>query len=219
VQADTWLLADTMSELGCAAQARVLDLCTGTGALAVAAAQAGAAEVTAVDLSYRSSANAWLNVRRHGVPATIRRGDLFGALSGGAQFDLILANPPYVPSFSSRPSRHRVDRCWDAGADGRLLIDRICLGAFDRLAPGGSLLLVQSDVADADRTLRALRDSGFDAEVVRRVAEVFGPVMRARAAAMEDNGLIEQGQVTEQLVVIHATRSLDSPVVELEVSA
>lgn len=220
VQADTWLLADTMAELGCADQARVLDLCTGTGALAIAAAQAGAAEVTAVDLSYRSSANAWLNARRHGVQATIRRGDLFGALAEGAQFDLILANPPYVPSFTARPtqpSRHRVDRCWDAGADGRLLLDRICLGAFDRVAPGGCLLIVQSDVADERRTLTHLRDRGFEAEVVRRETEEFGPVMWSRAEAMRENGLIEQGQSVEELVVIHATRSVPRDG-ELEVS-
>lgn len=138
VQADTWLLADAMAHLGCAAGAKVLDLCTGTGALAVAAALAGASDVTAVDLSYRSSANAWLNARRHGVRATVRHGDLFGALAGPDRFDLILANPPYVPSRSGRPSRHRLDRCWDAGPDGRLLLDRICDEAYDRVIPGGA---------------------------------------------------------------------------------
>lgn len=219
VQADTWLLADTMIELGRARGARVLDLCTGTGALAVAAALAGAAEVTAVDLSYRSSANAWLNARRHGVRATVLRGDLFGALATSEQFDLILANPPYVPSFSARPSRHRVDRCWDAGVDGRSVLDRICRGAFNRVAPGGSLLLVQSDVAGEDHTLTALLQSGFDAAVVRRVSEEFGPVMRSRAAVMRENGLIAQGQVAEELVVISATRPSVAPAVELEVSA
>jgi len=217
-QADSWLLADTMAALGCAAQARVLDLCTGTGVLAVAASLAGAAEVTAVDLSYRSSANAWLNARRHGVRARVRRGDLFGALPHGEQFDLVLANPPYVPSTSSRPARHQVDRCWDAGLDGRMLLDRICLEAGDWVAPGGCLLLVQSDVADEQRSLRQLWRKGFMAEVVRRQDEEFGPVMRSRSDAMRENGLIEPGQSVEQLVVIHATRPVPGDR-ELEVSA
>ncbi|GGB80387.1 methyltransferase [Knoellia flava TL1] len=206
VQADTWLLADTMTELGCAVGARVLDLCTGTGALAVAAALAGATDVTAVDLSYRSSANAWINARRHGVPVTVLRGDLFAALDEVGQFDLILANPPYVPSFTSRPSRHRVDRCWDAGPDGRLLLDRICREAYAHVAPGGSLLIVQSDVADVDATTRCLVQYGFGVEVVRREPEAFGPVMRARAAAMRRRGLVAEGQELEELAVVRAVR-------------
>lgn len=218
VQADTWLLADTMAELGLAREARVLDLCTGTGSLAVAAALAGAAEVTAVDLSYRSSANAWVNARRHGVRARVLRGDLFGALAGGERFELVLANPPYVPSFTRRSSRHRIDRCWDAGPDGRLLLDRICREAFDWVVPGGSLLLVQSDVADESRTVECLQDSGFEAEVVRREVEEFGPVMRARARMLRAHGLIADGQPAEELVVVRATRT-SSDVTVLEATA
>ena len=220
VQADTWLLADTMADLGCASGARVLDLCTGTGALAVAAALAGAAEVTAVDLSFRSSANAWVNARRHGVEVAVLRGDLFGALTGSRQFDLITANPPYVPSFSTRLSRHRLGRCWDGGPDGRVLLDRICGEAYDRVAPGGSLLLVQSNVADEERTLESLRDNGFEAEVVRREVEEFGPVMRSRARAMSGHGLIAEDQVVEELVVVRATRAATSDAMQsLELEA
>lgn len=218
VQADTWLLADTMTELGVAPGARVLDLCTGTGALAVAAALSGAAEVTAVDLSFRSSANAWLNLRRHGVRVRVLRGDLFAALSDGERFDLIVANPPYVPSATSRPARHRLGRCWDAGPDGRLLLDRICGEAFERVAPGGSLLIVQSDVARAELTLSRLRDTGFEAEVVRRQVVALGPVMRSREKQLRDSGLLTGGEPVEELVVVRAVKAL-SPVHEIEASA
>lgn len=207
VQADTWLLADTMTELGIARGARVLDLCTGTGALAVAAALDGAAEVTAVDLSFRSSATAWFNARRHGVPVTVLRGDLFDALGSTGDFDLVLANPPYVPSFASRSTRHRLGRCWDGGPDGRLLLDRICREAFDHVAPGGSLLLVQSDVADVAATLSGLEARGFAVEAVRSEPEPFGPVMRSRAAAMRRRGLIGAQQQDERLVVVRAVRT------------
>ena len=209
VQADTWLLADTLRELDLAAGADVLDLCTGTGALAVAAGLEGAASITAVDISLRSAANAWLNSRRHGVTAEVRRGDLFEALAPGRQFDVVLSNPPYVPASTDRLPRHTVSRCWDAGIDGRRLLDRICAGASDRLRPGGSLLLVQSAVADDARTVRRLRRQGLDVEVVRRERVPFGPVMTARAELLRARGLGVAGDDVEELVVIRAVRAAE----------
>lgn len=219
VQADTWLLADTMHDLGLALGSTVLDVCTGTGALAVAAVRAGAAKVTAVDLSVRSAANAWLNARRHGVPVRVLRGDLFGPLDAEDDFDLVVSNPPYVPSRSGRLPRHTVSRCWDGGPDGRLLLDRICTESFGRLRPGGSLLMVQSTVAGDVRSVLGLRESGFDVEVVRRESEPFGPVMRSRARELHSRGLIAQGQSHEELVVIRATKPLDAAPRTLEVAA
>lgn len=81
----------------------MLDVGTGTGALALAAARAGAVSVTAVDVSLRSVAAAWLNSRLHRVACTVHWGDLC-ALVAGQQFDLILANPPLFrrPPMSCR---------------------------------------------------------------------------------------------------------------------
>ena len=207
VQADTWLLADTLGGLNLAAGARVLDLCTGTGALAVAAGLGGAVEVTAVDISRRSAANAWINSRWHGVPTRVVRGDLFGALSPHERFDVVVSNPPYVPAPTARPSRHRQSRAWDAGRDGRLLLDRICAEAFDWLHPGGTLLMVHSAVSGEARSLERLQESGFTADIVGRCPVPFGPVMRARAEMMVADGLLAEGQVEEELVVIRATRA------------
>src|SRR5690348_9899366 len=94
---DTDLLADVMVRGGYARDRHVLDVGTGSGALALTAAAAGAASVTAVDVSLRSVAAAWLNSRLHGLPVRVRRGDLFGPVAGG-RFDLVVANPPYVPA-------------------------------------------------------------------------------------------------------------------------
>lgn len=207
VQADTWLLADTLHELELAAGARVLDMCTGTGALAVAAGLGGAAAVTAVDISVRSTANAWINSRWHGVPTRVVRGDLFQALAARERFDVVVCNPPYVPSLRRRPSRHRQSRAWDAGRDGRLLIDRICVDAFDWLRPGGTLLMVHSTVSNETRSLERLRDRGFDARIIRRQVVPFGPVMHARAEMMRRDGLLAPDQLDEELVVIQATRT------------
>lgn len=205
VDSDTSLLIDVLREGSYPAGRRVLDLGTGTGAVALAAAQCGATSVTAVDLSLRSVAAAWLNSRLHRVPCRVRRGDLCNPVAG-ERFDLILANPPYVPAASTVLPRHRISRCWDAGLDGRALLDRICAKAPALLSPEGLMLVVHSAVCDEDITRKRFAEAGLQAEVLTRRTVPFGPIMRARAGMLETRGLIEPGQGEEQLVVIRARR-------------
>ncbi len=203
VDSDTTLLIDVLHEGGYAASRRVLDIGTGTGALALAAARAGAASVTAVDLSLRSVVAAWLNSRLHRVPCTLHRGDLFEPVLG-QHFDLILANPPYVAAATDALPRHRINRCWDGGHDGRAVLDRICAEGPARLTPEGVMLIVHSAICDADVTISRLADAGLRAEVLARCTVPFGPVMRLRAAMLETRGLVTPGQSDEELVVIGA---------------
>lgn len=181
----------------------VLDVCSGTGALGIEAFRAGAASLTAVDLSRRSALASWLNSRLHGVPATIRLGDLFAPVLPH-RFDLVLANPPYMPAASLLLPRHRMARCWDAGPDGRILLDRICAGASSVLNEDGVLLLVQSGLANEQATLDRLAKAGLVPEVLARAHIPFGPVLRARAPALRACGLLGPDQVKEELVVIEA---------------
>lgn len=183
----------------------MLDVGTGTGALALAAARAGAVSVTAVDVSLRSVAAAWLNSRLHRVACTVHWGDLC-ALVAGQQFDLILANPPYVPAATDVLSRHRISRCWDGGLDGRVLLDRLCVEGSDLLAVDGMMLVIHSAVCDEEITLKRFADTGLQADVVARCWVPFGPVMRARVAMLEARGLVEPGQREEELVIIGARR-------------
>jgi release factor glutamine methyltransferase len=192
-----------MTAGGYAAGRRVLDIGTGTGALALAASRAGAASVTAVDLSLRSIAATWINCRIHRVRCTLHHGDLFRPVAG-QRFDLILANPPYVPAATNALSRHAISRCWDGGVDGRAVLDRLCAGAAGLLAPEGTMLVVHSAVCDDTATLRRFTDAGLRADVLARSTIPFGPVMRLRAAMLEARGLIEPGQCDEDLVVIAA---------------
>jgi release factor glutamine methyltransferase len=203
-EGDTEMLADVLRRGGFALGRSVLDIGTGSGALALAAARAGATSVTAVDLSLRSVAATWMNSRLHGVSVRVHRGDLFTPVEG-RRFDLVLANPPYVPAATSMLPRHRKARCWDAGPDGRAVLDRICAGVSDVLAPGGEVLIVHSVLCDTDRTLRALADTGLGARVLARATVPFGPVMRSRAAMLEARGLIRPGQRYEDLVVVGAS--------------
>ena len=205
VDSDTSLLTEVLHEGGYAAGRRVLDIATGTGALALAAVRAGAGSVTAVDVSIRSVAATWINSRLHGAPVTVRRGDLCEPVPG-QHFDLILANPPYVPARTHPAPRHRIARCWDAGPDGRAMLDRLCTDAPALLDPDGMLLLVHSAISDDASTLCRLAEAGLNAEVLARGTVPFGPVMHARTAMLESRGLIEPGQREEELVVIGARR-------------
>ena len=204
-ESDTELLADVVRRGDHARDRDVLDIGSGGGALALAAAQAGARSVTAVDLSLRSVATTWLNSRLARVPVRVHRGDLFGPVAG-RRFGLVLSNPPYVPAETPDLPRHRKARCWDAGPDGRALLDRICAGVPDVLTPDGTVLLVHSAVCDADATVAALDRAGLEAREVARVTVPFGPVMHARALLLESRGLVARGQRSEELVVVEGRR-------------
>jgi release factor glutamine methyltransferase len=183
------------------AGARVLDVCTGSGIVAVSAALAGA-EVTAVDVSRRAVLAARLNARVNGVRVRALRGDLLAPVRG-ERFDLIVSNPPYVPDDGSLPPRG-LERAWKAGADGRAVLDRLCDEAPGLLAPGGTLLLVHSSVCGEDETLQRLSARGLRAEVVERRRGPLGPLLRARAPLLEASGLLEPGAREEDVIVVRA---------------
>lgn len=125
---------------------RILDLCTGSGCLAVLAAKAfPRARVDASDVSRGVLAVAARNVARHRLRSRVRlvRSDLLVALSR-RRYDLILSNPPYVDAASMRalPPEHRHEPrlALAGGADGLALVRRILLQAGDCLQPRGLLV-------------------------------------------------------------------------------
>lgn len=125
---------------------RVLDLCTGTGCLAVLAAKAfPRARVDAADLSRAALAVAGRNVSRHRLRRRVQlvRSDLFQAL-GQRRYDLIVTNPPYVDARAMRALpreyRHEPRLALAGGADGLALVRRILQQAAEHLAPKGLLV-------------------------------------------------------------------------------
>ena len=206
-QDDTSLLIEALKRQVMTDSTRVLDLCAGTGALSVAAAKAGAGRVLAVDISHRAIVNVGLNRLLNNVGVEARRGDLTEALNGEV-FDLVVSNPPYVPSEIDELPVTGIERAWNAGTSGRVLLDRIIASAPDVLAPGGSLLLLQSVLCDVGKTEAMLEERGMSAEVVASRSIPFGPVLRSRRAMLERRGLIEHGQEIEELVVLRACKPL-----------
>jgi len=207
-QQDSHLLIDTMEVSGLVRGSRVLDLCTGSGVVAIAAAQMGAGSVTAFDICARAARCSRDNARVAGVDVDIRCASWTCALAC-EPFDLVVSNPPYVPSppHGGRiPAAAGPESSWNGGVDGRIMLDPLCHCAATLLRGGGSMLLVQSALADVGRSLKALRDSGLDVEIVASQWISFGPVLSARAGWLERTGRIPRGCREEQLVVIRADK-------------
>lgn len=204
-QEDSWLLIETMHRTTPVEGRRVLDLCTGSGVLAVAAAQLGAADVTAVDVCPRAVQCSLNNAATAGVKVDVRQGELPDALAC-EPFDVVLCNPPYVPASPAVPAPAGPAQAWDAGDDGRLVLDPLCAAAPRLLADRGTILIVQSEFAGVDRTLDMLTAGGLDAEVVLWQWIRFGPVLMSRAKWLEETGLLDMGRRAERLAVVRAEK-------------
>ena len=94
----------------------------------------------------------------------------------------------------------------DAGYDGRLVLDPLCMAANDMLADGGTMLLVQSEFAGPRKTLAAVASSGLDTDIVAWQWIPFGPVLSSRAAWLEATGGLQAGRREEELLVIRAEK-------------
>ncbi len=130
---------------------RILDLCTGSGCLAILAALAcPRARVDASDLSSAALAVARRNVAAYRLGRRVRvvRSDLFAALAP-ARYDLIVCNPPYVPARQMRrlppEYRHEPALALGGGADGLDFVRRLLAEAHRHLAPRGALVVEVGD--------------------------------------------------------------------------
>ena len=154
------LLADLLDRSTIPAGARVLDLGTGSGVLAVCAAQ-HAAEVAAVDINPAAVRCARINALLNGVEdrLTVYEGDLFAPVAGRT-FDVVLFNPPYFRG----PPRSPLDRAFRATD----VIERFAAGLPAALAPGGKALLVLSTNGEQAATLQALAEVGYASRPLAR---------------------------------------------------
>ena len=124
----------------------VLDLCTGSGCLAIIAAKLfPKARIDAVDLSADALEVAKINLRRHRLKRRISlfRGSLFAPVKG-RRYDLIITNPPYVSAAAMRrlppEYRHEPAMALAGGLDGLDLVRRILKSAAKHLNPGGAIM-------------------------------------------------------------------------------
>jgi release factor glutamine methyltransferase len=209
-QQDSHLLIDVMDRAGLLPGRRVVDLCTGSGVVAIGAAERGAAAVTAFDICPRAVRCARANALAVGVDVDVHVGSWTRAIEFGT-YDVVVCNPPYVPhapddDIDDIPAHLGPAWAWDAGPDGRLVLDPLCTSASGLLDGGGTMLVVQSEFSGVERSLEALRDVGLIAEVVAEQWIPFGPILSARAKWFERMGWLQHGRRDEKLVVIRADK-------------
>lgn len=170
---DTEVLVNWAIELLSAApvglRRRVVDLGTGSGAIALAVKHAcPAADVLATDISAAALGVARANAARLGLEIALLQGAWWSPLEG-RRFDLALSNPPYIAGSDPHLAalRHEPTLALTPGGDGLDALRAIVAGAPARLEPGGRLLLEHGyDQADAVQAL--LREHGFSAIVTRQ---------------------------------------------------
>jgi release factor glutamine methyltransferase len=128
-----------------------LDLCTGSGCLAIAlAVKAPSAAVHAADICADALALARQNAARHNANVQFHQGDLFAALPAAACFHLIVSNPPYIPTtrmaaLDPEVRDHEPRKALDGGADGMDFYRRIAAEAGSFLETDGRLMLELDD--------------------------------------------------------------------------
>ena len=152
----------------------IADVCTGCGAVAVALARhLPAAQCVATDLSEAALAVAGRNAQATGVSDRIdfRHGDLYAPL-GGARFDYLLSNPPYIrdtewAEVAANVRDYEPVTALRSGVDGLDHLRPLIAGAADHLSPGG-VALFEHAASHEDEVLALARDAGFtDAHVLR----------------------------------------------------
>jgi len=167
---DTEVLVDWALELlASRASARVVDLGTGSGTIALAVKHAcPAATILATDASPAALAVARANAQRLGLDVAFAQGSWWSA-TAGASFDLVLSNPPYIAGGDPHLAalKHEPTLALTPGGDGLDALRDIVRGASAHMTPGAWLLL-EHGYDQADAVQRLLHEHGFVDITTRR---------------------------------------------------
>lgn len=145
----------------------VLDMGTGCGIQAILAAE-NAVSVLAVDVNDKALQLAEQNAKLNRLSSKIsfRKSDLFSGIKPSEKFDLIIFNPPYLPTSSAERTSGPLDAAWNGGRDGRKVITPFLKQFPAHLKKGGSLLMLHCDLAGTKKTLSLLKGKNFTVRVL-----------------------------------------------------
>jgi release factor glutamine methyltransferase len=171
---------------------RVVDVGTGSGAIAIALAkewEPRVIEVTATDISREALAVARENAADLDVEdvVTFREGDLLDAVEPGTTFHAVVSNPPYIPSadldgLQPEVAKHEPRLALDGGEDGFDVIRRLVAQAGEFVESGG-LLAMEVGIGQAETVSALIADTGAfgECEIVRDLGDVERVVLATRA--------------------------------------
>lgn len=174
------LIVEAIESLKSQTAARVLDVGTGSGCIAITlAVNCPNVSITAIDLSPAALDIARANADKHNVGDQIRwlTGDLLAPLTAGEQFDLIASNPPYIASaeietLSADVRLHEPRSALDGGSDGLDVIHRLIADAPRHLVSQGKLLIeISGEQADAVTQLLTANGHYDDIAVLKDLAK------------------------------------------------
>lgn len=143
---------------------RVLDVCTGSGCIAISLAVLGKPkQMDAVDLSEKALIQTGKNAKRLGADVSFYRSDMLDKING--RYDVIVSNPPYIASdvvdeLMPEVQEHEPRMALDGGADGLDLYRRLLAQAPERLLSGG-LLAVEIGYDQREAVMELFREQGF----------------------------------------------------------
>lgn len=187
-----------------------LDITTGIGFHAIMMADK-ASKVVGVDINPESVKFARINTMINGVEdiVEIRLGDTFEAIRPNEKFDLIVANPPQMPT---PPDKERTD--WYSisnfgGQDGRKVLDKIINNAKNFLRRGGRLQILHPYYSNIPKTIEMLKSLDFDVEITAERFFPAGVLSFERAAYLAEIGfpLTEKdGKLMQHFAIITAWR-------------
>ncbi len=171
---DTELMAEEALRFASFCESRglkpsTLDLCTGSGALALVLAGRSSI-MTASDISKDALEVAAINLKRYGVEAELVESDLFDSLDG-RMYDLIVSNPPYIPAkvvdtLEPEVRDYEPRLALDGGDDGMDIIRRIIAGLKEHLSPGG-LALIELGNGQGDAVQQLAAGEGFKSRLFK----------------------------------------------------
>ena len=172
---ETELLVETLVELNDSGKKiKILDIGTGSGAIILSLLSLlPLAEGTAVDISSAALAVATENAERLGVSERFKPvlSDLYSKLPVGVQYDVIVSNPPYIPTEDIAALAADVKKepkgALDGGKDGLDFYRKIIAGASEYLLQGG-LLAFEIGIHQGDAVTQLCRDHGFGVTAVRK---------------------------------------------------
>ncbi len=152
---------------------RVLDLCTGSGAIAIAVQKESGARVVASDISAEALAVAKENVLKHGASVTLVKSDMFAEFKG--KFNVIISNPPYIRQGDINGLQKEVKdyepvSALDGGRDGLDFYKIIASEAKNYLAEGGALFL-ELGVGQAEQ-VKAMFSKNYKVEIIKDINQI-----------------------------------------------